>query len=395
MNRRDKSFYSRPDHLLTVPKVQTRTVKGIEEIAHMRDDWDAVVKASHGTIFQSHAFTMAWLKRFSDRAAIEVSVVQKDGKIQGILPAASHVVKILRMNARVFSPVGVCGAENVFHNLGPMLAAEDDESLHLMVKEISKQRWDLMDFRFLADTPTNHRFMDAISSNWTVAESTPTSCPFIELPADGDVMAVIGSRTRRSIRSSIKNLEREERLSFRTLHDRSSMLAACRDHVELHQHRWKRKGGSIFADKVQIEFLQDLVKIAADGGYGAFYTVEVDGTVAAQLLCFYDGEWCRAYQLSVNERYLDENPGHLVVHQMMQDVQSKGMRLIDFGPGSDLYKFRLGAKEAYTIGFQAMRGKLALMKKASTLPGVRTIVKRTGMRDKALESMNVPPKELR
>ena len=118
--------------------MQARTVKGIEEIAPMRDDWDAVVKASRGTIFQSHAFTMAWLKRFSDRAAIEVSVVQKDGKTVAILPAASHGVKIMKMNARVLSPVGVCGAENEYHSLGPMLAAEDDESLDSLVKEMSK-----------------------------------------------------------------------------------------------------------------------------------------------------------------------------------------------------------------------------------------------------------------
>lgn len=360
----------------------------------MRDEWDAVVKASHGTIFQSHPFTLAWLRRFSDRAAIEVSVVQKDEKLMAILPAASHGVKIMKMNARVLSPVGVCGAENQYHSLGPMLAAEDDDSLDSLVKEISKQRWDLLDFRFLADSSANHKFLNAIDKKWAVEMRAPDMCPFIELPAEGDVMEVIGSRTRRSIRSSIKNLEREGRLSFKAFHDRASMLAACREHVELHQHRWKRKGGSIFADQTQIDFLQDLVTLAADGGYGAFYTVEIDGTVAAQLLCFYDGEWCRAYQLSVNERYLDENPGHLVVHQMMKDVQSKGMRLIDFGPGSDLYKFRLGAKEAYAIGFQAMRGKLALMKKASTLPGVRTIVKKTGMRDKALESMNAPPKEI-
>jgi CelD/BcsL family acetyltransferase involved in cellulose biosynthesis len=378
---------------LTVPKVQTCTVKGIEEIAIMRDEWDDVVKAAHGTIFQSHAFTLAWLNRFSDRAAIEVSVVQKDGKTVAILPASSHSVKILKVNARVLSPVGLCGAQNEFHALGPLVALEEEESLDYLVKEASKQRWDLMDFRYLADNAINRRFIGLIDTKWGAEMRPPDPCPFIELPAIGDVITAIGSRTRRSIRSSIKNLEREERLTFRTLRDHGMMLTACKEHIELHQKRWKRKGGSIFADEAQIEFLHDLVAIAAKNELGALYTVQIDGTAAANLLCFYDGEWCRAYQLSVNDRYLDENPGHLAFYHMMKDVQSRGMRYIDLGPGSDLYKFRLGAKEAHTIGFQAMRGKLALMKKASAFPGIKAIVEKTGMRDKAVGSMNVPPKE--
>jgi hypothetical protein len=34
-----------------------------------------------------------------------------------------------------------------------------------------------------------------------------------------------------------------------------------------------------------------------------------------------------------------------------------------------------------------------LMKKASAFPGIKAIVEKTGMRDKAVGSMNVPPKE--
>jgi len=368
-------------------------VKGIEEIALMRDEWNEVVKASQGTIFRSHAFTMAWLSRFSDRTSIEVSVVQKDGKTVGIMPAASHGVKVLKVNGRVLSPVGLCGAQNEFHNLGPLVAPGDDESLASLVREMSKQRWELLDFRYLTDSPTNRKFINVIDGKWGIEMRPPDPCPFIDLPMEGDAIAAIGSRTRRSIRSSIKNLEREERLTFRTLRDRTSMLAACKEHVAMHQMRWKRKGGSIFDDNAQIDFLHDLVTLAADGEYGAFYAVDIDGMVAAQLLCFYDREWCRAYQLSVNDQFLDENPGHLVFYHMMKDVQSRGMHYIDFGPGSDLYKFRLGAKESYLTGFQTMRGKLALMRKASTFPGIKSIVEKTGMRYKAAESMNVPPKE--
>ena len=361
----------------------------------MRNEWDEVVKASQGTIFRSHAFTMAWLNRFRDRASIEVNLVQRDGKTVGILPAAYHDVKILKVNGKVLSPVGLCGAQNEFHNLGPMTAPGDDESLDSLVKEMSKQRWDLLDFRYLIDSQTNRKFINIVDGKWGIEMRPPDPCPFIELPKEGDPISAIGTWTRRSVRSGIKNLEREERLTFRTLRDHASMMAACKEHVALHQLRWKRKGGSIFDDDAQIEFLHDLVKLAAEGEYGAFYSVEIDGIVAAQLLCFFDDQWCRAYQLSVNDDFLDENPGHLVFYHMMKDVQSRGMHMIDLGPGSDLYKFRLGAKESYIIGFQAMRGKLSLMRKAATFPGIKSIVEMTGMRNKAAESMNAPPKEMK
>ena len=82
---------------------------------------------SMASAFRLLAFTMAWLKRFGDRTAAQVSIVQKDGKTLAILPAATHGVRVLRMNARVLSPVGLCGSQNEYHDLGPLITVLDDD----------------------------------------------------------------------------------------------------------------------------------------------------------------------------------------------------------------------------------------------------------------------------
>ena len=209
----------------------------------------------------------------------------------------------------------------------------------------------------------------------------------IELP-EGDVINVIGTRTRRSIRSTLRRLEAEERIAFRTVTAPEEMLAVCNEHIGLHKLRWAKKGGSIFSKERNVHLVREMVRIAAEGRQGAFYAADIDGQPAARLLCFFDGEWCRAHQLSVNDEFLDSFPGHLTFYEAMKDIQSKGMKWIDFGPGDDVYKFRLGAKEAFTHGFQIKRGKLELAKRVSRWPGISTISRRTGLMERSVESIN-------
>lgn len=353
----------------------------------MGKDWDEVLRSANGTIFQSHAFVMAWLRCYADIANPAVAIVEGQNGIEGILPLAMHNVRVMKMRCRVLSPVGVCGPNNMFHNVGAMIRSEAIGAKEALASAIAGQRWDLLDLRFLADEKSNEGIKEALGQRWSVESLPPTPCPLIELP-EGDVISVIGTRTRRSIRSTLRRLEAEERIAFRTVTSAEEMLAACNEHIDLHKVRWAKKGGSIFSKERHVDLVREMVRIVAERRQGAFYAIDIDGKPAARLLCFYDGEWCRAYQLSVNDEFLDFFPGHLVFYEAMKDVQSRGMKWIDFGPGDDVYKSRLGAKEAFTQGFQIKRGKLGLAKRVSKWPGISTISRRTGLMKRSVESMN-------
>ena len=353
----------------------------------MGKDWDEVLRSANGTIFQSHAFVMAWLRCYAGTASPAVVLAEGSTGMEAILPLATHSVRVLKMRCRVLSPVGVCGPDNMFHNLGAMVRPETISAEEALASAIAGQRWDLLDLRFLADKQTNEGIKETLGQRWTVESLPSTPCPLTELP-EGDVMSVISTRTRRSIRSTLRRLEAEERIAFRTVTSPEEMLAVCNEHIDLHKMRWAKKGGSTFSKERHVQLVREMVRIVAERRQGAFYTADIDGKPAARLLCFYDGEWCRAYQLSVNDEFLDSFPGHLIFYEAMKDVQSKGMKWIDFGPGNDVYKSRLGAREAFTLGFQIKRGKLGLAKRVSKWPGISTISRRTGLMQRSVESMN-------
>ena len=353
----------------------------------MGRDWDEVLRSANGTIFQSHAFVTAWLRCYADTASPAVVIAEGQTGIEAILPLATHNVRVMKMKCRVLSPIGVCGPDNMFHNLGAMVRSEASGAEEALASAIAGQRWDLLDLRFLADKNSNEGVKEALGQRWRVDSLPPTACPSIELP-EGDVINVIGTRSRRSIRSTLRRLETEERIAFRTVTSPEEVLAVCNEHIDLHKMRWAKKGGSIFSKERHVHLVREMVRIVAERRQGAFYAADIDGKPAARLLCFYDGEWCRAYQLSVNDEFLDSVPGYLIFYEAMKDVQSKGMKRIDFGPGDDVYKFRLGAREAFMQGFQIKRGKLGLAKRVSMWPGISTISRRTGLRERSVESMN-------
>jgi CelD/BcsL family acetyltransferase involved in cellulose biosynthesis len=84
---------------------------------------------------------------------------------------------------------------------------------------------------------------------------------------------------------------------------------------------------------------------------------------------------------------MEYHPGHLVVYSAMLGIKKRDLKLLDMGKGAEEYKYRMGAKDRYLIGVQAIRGKMALAKRLADVPGLKQLAARSGLRDKALKSI--------
>ena len=198
---------------------------------------------------------------------------------------------------------------------------------------------------------------------------------------------VIGSRTRRTIRHVTSSLSNENRIVYRIEESPDGVEEALRTYVELHRDRWKKRGGSIFADESISSFLVDIARRFAETSCGRVYEVRIDGTVASQLLCIDDWECMRAYRIGMNDSMKEFAPGNLVAYFAMQDARKRGFGHLDFGKGAEEFKYRMGAKDTYLVGVEAKKGSLKIMSKIASLPGVKGIVERMGAKDSALKKM--------
>jgi CelD/BcsL family acetyltransferase involved in cellulose biosynthesis len=106
------------------------------------------------------------------------------------------------------------------------------------------------------------------------------------------------------------------------------------------------------------------------------------------MLCLEDGDVMRAYRVGMSNRYLEYSPGNLVALYAMNEARKAGFTHFDFGAGPEEFKYRLGAKDRPLLRIQAKRGTVRAMAKISSLPGVRQLVDRSGMKQQALKAMH-------
>jgi CelD/BcsL family acetyltransferase involved in cellulose biosynthesis len=357
------------------------------EVELLAKDWEELRMACGGSIFTSHAFTQAWLREFSDIAVPKVITAWENGQLVGVAPLAVWERKAVGMRMRILSLIGSAGSTQEFHELGFLSEKERTDVTEGLIDHAGRVRWDILMMRDMTDNESNHFLLASVAKRWKAGRVSKEVCPCITVPEGDDVLADLGSRTRRRLRSHLRILEADKRIEFRQILDAEGAERAMGTFAELHQARWKDKGGSIFADKRQTRLLIEEARLAMSSRSGCVCEVVIDNKIAAQQLILYDGEYGRAHRMSINPEFMEYHPGYLVVYGAMLDIKKRDLKLLDMGKGAEEYKYRLGAKDRYLIGMQAVRGRMALATKLSGLPGVKQVATRTGLKDKALRGI--------
>ncbi|HPT73891.1 MAG TPA: GNAT family N-acetyltransferase, partial [Methanomassiliicoccaceae archaeon] len=90
----------------------------------------------------------------------------------------------------------------------------------------------------------------------------------------------------------------------------------------------------------------------------------------------------------MNNRFAEFSPGNLVAILAMREAHEAGFVHFDFGAGPEEFKYRLGAKDVPLMRIQAKRGTVRAMSMISSVPGVKTLIDRSGAREQALKAFH-------
>jgi CelD/BcsL family acetyltransferase involved in cellulose biosynthesis len=274
------------------------------------------------------------------------------------------------------------------YDLGIMVSEGRDDIIDEIIEQISNVDWNVLHLNEMRDDAVTRELYVKVTERWETDELVTIPCPRTELRPTGDIMDVVSSRTKRTIRKMINQLEMENRVGYRCIDLPDETAEATAMYSLQHQERWEEKGGSIFNNENLSSFLKDVMMASAQEGRGMVYEVWIDGSLASQMLCLDDGDVMRAYRVGMTNRYLEFSPGNLVALYAMTEARNAGFSFFDFGSGPEEFKYRLGAKDLPLLRIQAKRGTVRAMAKISSLPGVKQLVDRSGMRQQALKAMH-------
>ncbi len=260
--------------------------------------------------------------------------------------------------------------------------------LDKIVEEMDRLDWNVLHFSEMKDCPSTRGLYARICQRWEAEGLSTIPCPGTDLSLGGDLLDVISSRTRRTIRRSITALEEESRVRYRCVDTPVEAAEAIEMYALRHLTSGDEDVGSVFSTKNQSSFLKDAMMSSVQEGQAMVFEVWINGSLASQLLCLEDMDVMRAFRVGSSDRFEEYSPKNLVAVYAMNEARHAGFTRFEFGAGAEEFKYRLGARDRYLLRMEAKRGTVRAMARISSLPGVRQLVERGGVKQQALDFLH-------
>jgi CelD/BcsL family acetyltransferase involved in cellulose biosynthesis len=364
--------------------MKSTVIDTIEQMDQYKEEWDLLRQECHASIFSSFDFTRLWLNAYRSAFTPQMILIEDRGKLVGAAPLCSHKYSTAGLPVRGLIMIGN-GANILGYSLETVMARDDDkEAVREMVRALSRSRWNLMQVSDIDPLPASLRFLDLIKQEFEWQPYHESFNLMYEFPPEGDIGARFATRTRTSLRSARRGLEKEGRLQFRAVRTVEEAEAAMRLYVDMHVDRWAKKGGSIYRDPRNARLLVEMGKLVVGAGTGAIYELLIDGEIAAQIMSFFDGEMVRAYRIGMNDKFSDYSPGKLAIMLCMESQRAQGYKSMDLLHGNEPYKNFMKTHERSLLALQVKRGSLRAIAKVRSFPPIQRLDRRLGMSERMI-----------
>jgi CelD/BcsL family acetyltransferase involved in cellulose biosynthesis len=324
----------------------------IDELAAVRDEWDAFVEACGSDIYFTVDWLVAWWAHYGRRRSFEGLIV-RDGhdRIVAALPFCVGRVWAGPIPVRLARFVGADSTLPVFT---PAVAPGCEERVLALALD-----------RLLAETACDAVSLSPLSGESPIAAAAEAvarggdlvvACSDTRGPhtvfrltaSFDDHLARLSKSQRQGHQRYLRQLKARHEISYRTV-DGEEAIEAFDRFLALHAAHWRARGKSgHFGDWPASEaFNRDLVARMAASGRARFHEIVADGRVIAMEYGFVLGEraFWRLPARDVDPELEKLRLGRLSLAEMLRVLGEDGRRSVEAGPGHYEYKVRLGAEE--------------------------------------------------
>lgn len=356
-----------------------------QELRDRSEQWENVRRGSGGNVYNNVDLIRTWLETYHGSARSSVILIEEGRELVGIAPLVSSVYRTKGLPLRTLSLVGgVPHCMMLLTNSIFFLPGRRD-ALEQMVEEIKRLRWSVLSTKFMADGNSAQEFIRLAHSTWHTVDEPSSTMINVPIRESGDITEGFDKHARRTIKRTLRLLEREgHRMQFRKVAP-DDLDRAVEAYVQQHIGRWRSRGGSIFLDPINSDFLKKALSIRYDGGGGFAYELLLDDEVAGQLFGFQDGDTAFGYRLGMNDYFSKFSPGWLVFYHGFLDLREQGVRWCAMGGGEERYKFEMGGMTTPLLGITATRGMVSVADRISRIGRDRRKVGNEGSADSAGE----------
>jgi CelD/BcsL family acetyltransferase involved in cellulose biosynthesis len=330
-----------------------------ERLASLRGEWEELVSAGTGDIFQSFDWVSLWWKHYGvhpDRR-LHVLVFRADGVLAGIAPLFIEQDRFagfaFRTRLRMIGcGVGRNGSSDLLSQFGvsdylDVIARPDFENRvvdsFLGYLETHPEACDECELEHIPERSILNKLMlPRLKSGVLPHEANTTDiCPRASLPATiGEYL----SKRKPEVRTRINQARKaaNKLYTIKAVDTEEELNRAFECLVGLHQKRWNELGyPGLFADSRFRKFQEEVIPSFFERGWIWCKTAETeDGCIAVRLgFAYRDTFYDFLSGFDHASPAARKRPGIALLYSMILDAMSTGGRTLDLLRGDERYKF--------------------------------------------------------
>jgi len=360
MSRCSRHPFIPPANNLMMPQGRVRIISSLEELKELKDPWEQLEEQCGCGIFSSYLCVSEWVRCFGDLVEPSVLVIGSKDDIEYIAPLAVRKGKMHGLPVRVLGMIGTILDSSEYYNLTFLKKKGKVGDLDALVDGMASIKWDVLQLLDMENDELLPPLVEKLKSRWSCEMKPSRPSPIVTLDMHNDPIENFEPRTNKRIRRIIDELKKDSRFETRLVKTPDMVERALNRYAELHIARWESKGGSIFKDARQRDFLITMPVEMAKMKKAWVMEILIDGETASQQLCLVDKDCIRMYRMVMNDAFKSFAPGYLAAYFAMLEAKSNGSNTFDMGPGQDEYKYKVGGIDHPNYAIEGKRGKVMM-----------------------------------
>jgi CelD/BcsL family acetyltransferase involved in cellulose biosynthesis len=315
------------------------------DFAALKAEWSELLEASAADgLFLTWDWLYTWWRHVAGGRELFLLTVRRGSELVAIAPLALAPARLERLVP--FRSLEFLGAGTIGSDYLDLIARREwEDSAVVAISEYLKQQRLMLQLDRVsrASSLASRLAVRLGPAGWTFREGATEVCPFIRLGAHTweSYLGTLSSAHRYNFQRRLKNLRRRYTVEFdrvATEEDRGPALARL---LELHEARWRSRGGSTaFCSDGLASFHDELTARALAHGWLRLFELRLDGQAAASLYGFRYRDTFSFYQSGFDPAYAKDSVGLVTMGLAIKSAIEEGVSEYDLLHGDEAYKFQ-------------------------------------------------------
>lgn len=326
------------------------TVTQTAQFESLKGEWNALLAESRSDcIFLTWEWLFTRWKYFSQQRQLHIVTVRECNKLVAIAPLAIHGWQWRRL--RPFSTLEFLGMDGVGSDYQDIIVHRNHEGnvISSLARHLANDGIIIELSRVIRATALARNLALHLQQiGWSSVDMAADVCPYIALSGKSwsTYLSGLGSEHRYNVQRRTRNLSKAGRVDIQQIGDESERREAMKLLINLHQMRWRERGGSgAFSNNSLLRFHGDFSQMALHRGWLRLYLLYIDGIPAAAWYGFHYKDVFYFYQSGFNTEFKKFSVGLVIMGHAIQRAIAEQAAIFDLLLGDERYKFLWACKE--------------------------------------------------